>query len=75
LSSALNGIKSNVVQALGNSISDDVQIKVLVKDSNDESSNKYKEIYSYKIDKFNFMKKPTPEKPVVAEAVIAPVEN
>lgn len=51
----MSQIESNVVSALSNGISDDVQIKILVKDNNEDSSNKFKEIFSYKIDKSNFI--------------------
>jgi len=53
----MSSIEPQVVQTLGSSISDDVQIKILVKDSSDPSSNKYKEIYSYLIDKLTFLNK------------------
>lgn len=67
----MSGIESDVISTLANKIGDDVQIKILVKDSNDEySSNKYKEIFSYKIDKINFMKKPSQPKPVEAPKAV-----
>ena len=53
----LSGVESGVINALSQNINDDVQIKILVKDQDDEGTNKFKEIYSYSIDKSNFKNK------------------
>jgi CII-binding regulator of phage lambda lysogenization HflD len=41
LKESLNSIESDVISTLGPGISDDVLIKILVKDHNDDNSNKY----------------------------------
>lgn len=57
LNQAVKGIESDVVNSL-DQINDDVQIKILVRDSSDnEDSSKFKEIFSYQIDQSVFKDK------------------